>query len=501
MPSTDILSIIILYLPCVFIHELGHAIGARFVGIHVFTCGIGYGKPILNIRFLDTHFYVAFHGMLGGTTICKFDSSHVVSRKLWMIIGGPLANILLVSLSLIGLSYTSSPFLGALFYINTYLFIVTILPFSSKYQSTELPSDGLTALNLLHPENDRFLLKSQVACLELMHSTCKDLKCWDGVIYFTLILAEFYLLEEKMSKVEEMLTEEYLQDPRRGSLGVQQELQIRTTFEYLQNPEDQELWMRAFAICNDNDQLKLVLVYFCVKLEVYNQEIIDLIYLWLQEAKEKNSEFIEHSLEALLLLIDTPNNLFEKYNEAYPILQKVIPEIALDVTIFVIIKLVEQGLLEEASQVFTIAHILLQKYAQERISEERIASVQFYREELNNIVEQTQLSETPELSQLNEIANSNNAVTKEQIRNPERGFQVATMILTIIGISLIARLSSAFLETPQSLTQMLFFAIFVPSIALFFSIPILRDTFDKKSFCTNLIILACAICFAFFIPR
>src|SRR4030042_5933173 len=58
MIFTYILSAVILLGLCIFVHELGHLLGGKLVGIKAKVFSMGYGKGILKKKFGDTTYQI-----------------------------------------------------------------------------------------------------------------------------------------------------------------------------------------------------------------------------------------------------------------------------------------------------------------------------------------------------------------------------------------------------------------------------------------------------------
>ncbi len=121
----------------VFVHELGHFLGARAVGIHVHRFSIGMGPVILRLRWIGTEWalsllplggYVRMAGMeLAPMEGGEFDETALPADSLYRnkslgarflaVIGGPLANLILAALISIGLLWSG----GETIYPTTWL--------------------------------------------------------------------------------------------------------------------------------------------------------------------------------------------------------------------------------------------------------------------------------------------------------------------------------------------------------------------------------------------
>ncbi|HWB75158.1 MAG TPA: site-2 protease family protein, partial [Nannocystaceae bacterium] len=104
----NIWAFILLIGPLIFVHELGHLIAAKLVDVKCTRFSIGFGPPLLRVRFGETEYclapiplggYVSMLGQ-GGEEIPPADHDRALANKpLWaryFVLGaGPLANLLL----------------------------------------------------------------------------------------------------------------------------------------------------------------------------------------------------------------------------------------------------------------------------------------------------------------------------------------------------------------------------------------------------------------------
>lgn len=109
----------------VFIHEMGHYLAARSVGVYVETFSIGFGREIFGwddkqgtrwkVSILPLGGYVKMYGMTGESRPEDIpqDRQHEafvlksVLRRMWVVFAGPLANFVLAFALLSGMFYFS----------------------------------------------------------------------------------------------------------------------------------------------------------------------------------------------------------------------------------------------------------------------------------------------------------------------------------------------------------------------------------------------------------
>jgi membrane-associated protease RseP (regulator of RpoE activity) len=133
-----ILLIIILLIPIIIIHELGHLFAAKFVGCKVEVFSIGFGKPIYSFDYRDIRYNITPY-LFGG--YCKVEGETTQStsptafcnltyrKKLILILAGCTVNLIVGSLSL--LLFYSGIHNYPLFlfgYLNVTLGITNLIP-------------------------------------------------------------------------------------------------------------------------------------------------------------------------------------------------------------------------------------------------------------------------------------------------------------------------------------------------------------------------------------
>ena len=133
------------------VHEIGHALCARLIGLEVSTVVIGVGRRLWRGTIFGTCFTVHAWPVLG-LTYLGARNLHFLRTRLWLAtIAGPLTNVLLVVATFVLVS--PQTFFGssvALLWmvVNLITTLGTILPYTFKQGGTTLVSDGLALLQI-----------------------------------------------------------------------------------------------------------------------------------------------------------------------------------------------------------------------------------------------------------------------------------------------------------------------------------------------------------------
>jgi hypothetical protein len=134
----------------VVIHEAGHAIGGRLVGLRVPICGVGIQKPLFSFSLGATRCFFGLWPINGLTLLCC-DSQNLPIRPMVIAVAvGPLTNLLvgLISLSIDLALPGTQP---ALAILTTLSFVLTLnlLPIRSKGTGFSFRTDGMMILRML----------------------------------------------------------------------------------------------------------------------------------------------------------------------------------------------------------------------------------------------------------------------------------------------------------------------------------------------------------------
>ncbi|MDI6777495.1 MAG: RIP metalloprotease RseP [Syntrophales bacterium] len=112
MVTTSILSVIILLSVLIFAHELGHFLAARFLGVGVLKFSLGFGPKLIGKKWGETEYLISLLPLGGYLKLLGESEDDVlseadeqrsflkqpVSKRIAIVIAGPLANFLLAIL-------------------------------------------------------------------------------------------------------------------------------------------------------------------------------------------------------------------------------------------------------------------------------------------------------------------------------------------------------------------------------------------------------------------
>lgn len=143
--------IVIIYLVLIvapistFMHELGHALGAKFVKADQITLLIGVGKPLKTVTMRKIEFVIHKLFFTGGLTKSERKYPYKKIEMIWITALGPMMNAIIALFSYFLYLFYPNIFLYLLFLFNSWLSVVNIIPFKIKGNQT----DGYTILQLL----------------------------------------------------------------------------------------------------------------------------------------------------------------------------------------------------------------------------------------------------------------------------------------------------------------------------------------------------------------
>lgn len=125
-----------------FIHEFGHAIGAKFVKADQVKINIGFGKRKTMMKIFSIHIFIFLCYFLGGYVISERNPSYTDLEKIIISLFGPIFNILLAIILYFTLKSFSNPFISVIYIFNFWLGFINLIPFKIFGKS----SDGHTIL-------------------------------------------------------------------------------------------------------------------------------------------------------------------------------------------------------------------------------------------------------------------------------------------------------------------------------------------------------------------
>lgn len=128
-----------------FVHECGHAIGAKIVASDRITLTIGVGRRIGTISLKTVH--ITFHMIffLGGYTRYERKRSYQSRELIWISILGPISSFIFAFLCYFMYDLYSNNYMKILLLFNVWLTIMNIIPFKIK----DKLSDGYAILKIL----------------------------------------------------------------------------------------------------------------------------------------------------------------------------------------------------------------------------------------------------------------------------------------------------------------------------------------------------------------
>lgn len=129
-----------------FIHEIGHVIGAKLMAATKILLTIGVGNILWSISFQNIDIYIRRVFIVNSFTSTVRDQPFTKKEKVFITFMGPLFSGVLAFISY-GLyySFSSNLYLYVLFLFNAWLVLINLLPFKIGQKQ----SDGYTILHII----------------------------------------------------------------------------------------------------------------------------------------------------------------------------------------------------------------------------------------------------------------------------------------------------------------------------------------------------------------
>lgn len=164
-PPLEVLGIILLNLATLqvlvlvstVLHELGHALTGRLLGMRVFTVEIGYGRIIHEFFWAGIFWRIRVICFGGLAYVTPCEARLFRTKEFLMVLGGPLANALLLTLAIKCLmlddSFQETPFSGFIPMVllalgNVLLLFYSLWPHMVNSAAGKTSSDGLLLLQV-----------------------------------------------------------------------------------------------------------------------------------------------------------------------------------------------------------------------------------------------------------------------------------------------------------------------------------------------------------------
>ncbi len=153
-----LLAFLLVLVPLVVIHELGHFIMAKLGGIRVTRFAVGFGKTLFSFHYKGTEYcwnllpfggYVDFMGELVYTNEIPEDVAHFYNRPKWLrflvLVMGPLFNLILAFLIFWGV-FAARPFKAPIYKFDTYT-VGAVAPDSTAAEAGLQAGDSILSIN------------------------------------------------------------------------------------------------------------------------------------------------------------------------------------------------------------------------------------------------------------------------------------------------------------------------------------------------------------------
>lgn len=176
----------------VILHEAGHVIAARCVGIDIAAWGVGYRRPWFHIRTGGAKFYLG-RPLTGGIMIpIRKTIERQPLQEFVMIVGGPLASALGLASGLLalGLGFRSGV-LSAWIYVSAIFVLFSLFPYEYVSRNFRLVSDASQLIRILKNgrESQAVPIGPALASTQVLVDLLTEIQCTTGMRYFYSAIA------------------------------------------------------------------------------------------------------------------------------------------------------------------------------------------------------------------------------------------------------------------------------------------------------------------------
>jgi tetratricopeptide (TPR) repeat protein len=141
----------------IYIHEFGHVLFGVLTGIRTKKILIGNGREIYRIKILGCDLVITNNSRGGFDIPIKMDKKLIKVRYSAFVLGGVLAQSILVSICYLVFGFTTPRFItgtelnfsGAFIVANIYTILISVIPLTINFRGLRIPNDGLMLLKLL----------------------------------------------------------------------------------------------------------------------------------------------------------------------------------------------------------------------------------------------------------------------------------------------------------------------------------------------------------------
>lgn len=131
------------------IHELGHGIAAYFVNADRITLHIGVGKHIKTFRMKRFAIFLYRIFFIGGVSDSRREIPYNTSEKIWIALGGPAGNAIVIILFFVILNPLQNPYTKLFILFQSWLMLINLIPFKWKGKK----SDGYTVVHTMRKKS------------------------------------------------------------------------------------------------------------------------------------------------------------------------------------------------------------------------------------------------------------------------------------------------------------------------------------------------------------